>query len=101
MMMHITYEVYKSIFTRADVSAVRAAAEEMIKLADADKRVIANAWFVGVRGGFCVMEVDDPAQVMEVVGPLVDLFTVNVTPCAPWSVVTDMFERQRAAGKYD
>jgi hypothetical protein len=101
MLMHVTYEVLEPIYNRADVSAVRARAEEMIKLAAADKRVIANAWFVGQRGGFCVMEVDNPAQVMEVVGPLIDMFKLNVTACAPWSVVTDMFARDRAEGRFD
>ncbi len=101
MQMHVTYEVFPSIYTREGVSAVRAAAEEMIRLADADKRVVASAWFVARRGGFCVMEVEHPAEVMEVLGPLVDLFEIKVTACAPWSMVTEMFERDRAAGKFD
>ena len=101
MMIHVSYEVFPAIYNRKDVSAVRAAAEEMIGLADADKRVVANAWFVGRRGGFCVMEVEHPAEAMEVVGPLIDMFEIKITACAPWSMVTDMFKADREAGKFD
>ena len=100
MQMHVTFEAFSSVSTPAQITHVRAQASETFKLMADDKRVVGSGWFVGRRGGYLVMEVNDPAEVMQVVGPLIDMFEVKIQPLAPWGMVQEMFDRDQAAGKY-
>jgi len=47
-----------------------------------------------------VIEVNEPADVMSIVGVLVDMFDVKIQPLGPWSAVQAMFETRPGAKKY-
>ena len=99
MRFHVTFLVFDSVIDPPKVASVRESAAATFKALSADKRISSTGYFVGRRGGYFVIELNDAAEVMPLVGPLLDGFSVTVAPLADWAVVQQMFDKQKLGGQ--
>ena len=93
MKLHATFTVYGSITDGDSIPRLRQIAGEMVQRVVGSGKAESVGIFPGIRGGYCVLNVDSAEELMELVGDAHEVFEVNWRPVVSPETLGDFFEK--------
>jgi hypothetical protein len=92
------YEVQDTITDREQVLHLRKVIGAHLQRIFETGKVKASGIFVGVRGGFFVLDVDSSDELSEMIFPIVDYVRFETHPLIPIEKLGELFEKDAATG---
>jgi hypothetical protein len=92
------YEVRDTITDREQVLHIRQVIGAQLQRTFESGKVKASGIFVGVRGGFFVLDVDSSDELSEMFFPIVDYVRIETHPLISIEKLGELFEKDAAAG---
>jgi hypothetical protein len=91
MQYHVTYEVFETL-TLNDTKLLRPRMGAQFQSILQSGKVHASGAFAGKRGGFFIVEINDPAELIELLGPeILDACHVEAYPVVPMEKIGELF----------
>jgi hypothetical protein len=99
MQFHITMEVRDTVVLDDDKRMREFLGPHLQRLLESDK-VQQSGLLCGKRGGFFIVDVDAPEELLELLGPEIYAnFETDVQPVAPLERIGEIFQQWAAAGR--
>jgi hypothetical protein len=99
MRFHITWEVRDTIVLDEDKRMREVLGPHLQRVMESGK-VQDSGLLCGKRGGFFIVEVDAPEELLELLGPEIYAnFETDVQPLAPMERIGELFQQWAAAGR--
>ena len=92
------YEARDTITDREQVLHLRQVVGAHFQRLFETGKVRASGVFVGVRGGFFVLDVDSSDELFEMLVPIVDYIRIETHPLTSFEKLGEFFEKDAAAG---
>jgi len=93
MLFLVTFEVDGSFHDAAAVQDARQSGGEFFGRIGQDPRVRASGHFADARGGFLLVELNSPGEMMELTGPFLDFVRFESHPVVPLGDLPQIFEQ--------
>lgn len=99
MLFHVAIEVHDAIVLDADKRLREVLGPQMQKVMESGK-VEASGLLTGKRGGFFLLNIDEPADLYELLGPeIYGTCQVEAQPVTPMEKAGELFQKWAAEGR--
>ena len=99
MLFHVTIEVHDAIVLDDDKRLREVLGPQLYQVVESGK-VQASGLFTGKRGGFFLLDIDDPAELYGVLGPeIYGTCRVEAQPVTPVEKAGEIFQKWAAEGR--
>ncbi len=99
MRFHVTMEVRDAIVLDDDKRMREFLGPHLQRIVESDK-VLESGLLCGRRGGFSIVDVDAPEELLELFGPEIYAnFELDVQPVAPLEAIGELFQQWAAEGR--
>lgn len=93
MKFHVEFEVFESVITDDDVRKARERAGKAIGQIQSSGKLVDSGMFADARGGYLLLEINQPIELMELLAPFVDFVNIKSHPVYSTDELKEFFEK--------